>query len=82
MSATETSSQLQRTIHTHHTPSHGFLRDSRLAQPDGEPYEFAWLLLDWRSVNGGVPRVLVTTSDDWGEERMVKSPQALKLKIG
>ena len=39
---------------------------------------FAWVFLDWRKKKK--MRVLITTTDDWGDDRTVKSLAALKLK--
>jgi hypothetical protein len=47
---------------------------------DDELYEFAWIFLDWSAKQP--PSVLVTTSDDWGDERKVKNLAALQLALG
>ena len=49
-------------------------------EEDDEPYEFAWVFLDW-SVKRP-PGVRVTTTDDWGDERTAPGLAALKLKVG
>ncbi len=46
---------------------------------DEEPYEFAWIFLDWSTKQP--PGVMVTTSDDWGTERTEKNLAALGLKV-
>jgi hypothetical protein len=49
-------------------------------EEDDEPYEFAWIFLDWSTKSP--PGVLVMTTDDWGRDRTVKDLAALKLKVG
>ena len=44
-----------------------------------DDYEFAWLFFDWR--DKAKPSVLVTTTDDWGEDRGVASLEALNLQV-
>lgn len=43
-------------------------------------YEFAWVFLDWSAKSP--PGVLITTTDDWGDERTEDNLAALKLKVG
>ncbi|HZS41814.1 MAG TPA: hypothetical protein VFF06_33525 [Polyangia bacterium] len=54
--------------------------DDAKEEDDDEPYEFAWVFLDWSTEHP--PGVLITTTDDWGDERTVKSLAALKLTVG
>ncbi len=45
----------------------------------GQDYKFAWLFFDWRVP--GVPRVLVTTTDRWKDDRVVETLESLELKV-
>ena len=54
--------------------------DDEDEEDDDEPYEFAWIFLDWGTKQP--PGLLVTTSDDWGDERKVKNLAALNLAVG
>ena len=48
-------------------------------EDDDELYEFAWVFLDWSTKQP--PGVMVTTSDDWSDERKVKNLAALELVV-
>ena len=52
--------------------------DPEEADEDDEPYEFAWVFLDWTAKQP--PAVRIATTDDWGDERGVKDLAALKLQ--
>lgn len=47
---------------------------------DGEVYEFAWVFLNWKAKSP--PGVMITTTDDWGDDRTEKNLAALGLKVG
>jgi hypothetical protein len=47
---------------------------------DEEVYEFAWVFLNWKAKSP--PGVMITTTDDWGDDRTEKNLAALKLKVG
>lgn len=49
-------------------------------EEDDEPYEFAWVFFDWKAKQA--PGVLITTTDDWGNDRTEKDLAALKLVVG
>jgi hypothetical protein len=44
-----------------------------------ESEEFAWVFLNWKAKSP--PGVLITTTDDWGDERTAKGLTSLKLKV-
>jgi len=51
-----------------------------VSSAEATDYEFAWIFLDWRDERE-TPGVVVTTTDDWGQERTVDSLGELGLKI-
>jgi hypothetical protein len=57
------------------------LEDDDDEDGDDDPYEFAWVFLDWRK-QPKEPKVLVMTTDDWGLDRPVANLAALRLQVG